>query len=137
MGALSASPLPSTFASRPYLERLFENTPRVPKSTPTDPAARRFFAEIGERIRDAREAKGWRREDLAHHMGLGFKSIQNYEQGAVRLTRITQLAEVLGVDPQWLLHGDRGLLEQLEDVNEQLRELRALVAQDSPESAQG
>lgn len=132
MSALSTARQATTFASRPYLENLFGEQQRVPKSAPTDPALREFMLEVGERVRGAREQKGWRREDLAQAMGLGFKSIQNYEQGRVTLNKVSQLGEVLGVDPRWLLHGERALLESLEDVRGLVLELRdSLVGESS------
>ncbi len=137
MRTLPAAPGSITFSSRRYLESLLETQrPTVPKSTPADPAAREFLLEVGERIRDAREAKGWRREDLAHHMGIGFRSVQNYEQGSVSLSRISQLAEVLGVDPRWLLHGDRALIESIEEVVDDVRRLRQHLDREFPGSAE-
>ena len=94
---------------------------RLPAGKPTDPALREFHREVGARIRLAREAKGWRREDLALALGKGFKSVQNYESVRVPLELITELAEALDVEVRWLLHGEETeMLRLLQSTAEQV-----------------
>lgn len=117
MSALSAALAPVTFQAGPYLEHVLEEAAAgVGDRKSEEQAKAEFFREVGGRIRAAREAKGWNRERLAQEMGLGFGSISNYERGEVALDRVDELASVLGVDARWLLHGDRRLLEALEQV---------------------
>jgi transcriptional regulator with XRE-family HTH domain len=99
---------------------------------PTDDAIRVFFREVGLRIREAREAKGWRREDLALAVGVGFKSIVNYETGTPTLGQVTRLAEVLGVDARWILHGDTELPERVAALQDQVERIAVLLGESTP-----
>lgn len=137
MVSLSAAPSDASVTSRRYLKSLFGEPVdggHMAKSKPSDPALDDLLREIGDRIRASREANGWSREEFTQRTGLGWRTLQNYENGGVRLSRISQLAEVLGVDPRWLLHGDRGLQEQLEEQRELLARLEAAVLREPPES---
>ena len=52
-------------------------------------------------IQRAREAKGWRRSQLARHLGVSWRVVHYWETGRLpRAEHLTRLAEVLGVD--WL-----------------------------------
>lgn len=64
---------------------------------------------IGDRVRHLRTLKEWSQSDLAREIGDPVKpqSIQQLEAGEVAHPRyIYRLAEVLGADPEWLLHGE-------------------------------
>ncbi|MFG1205619.1 helix-turn-helix domain-containing protein [Xanthobacter flavus] len=65
-------------------------------------------AQIGSRIRSRRMQLGISQEKLGEALGLTFQQIQKYEKGVNRVSgaRIVQLAEILQVQPQWLLMGD-------------------------------
>lgn len=61
---------------------------------------------IHDRIRIARTAKGLSQTDLAELMGLRPQSIQQWEAStSPRRERLERLAEVLGVDTQWIQFG--------------------------------
>jgi XRE family transcriptional regulator, fatty acid utilization regulator len=67
---------------------------------------------FGQRLRQRRLLKGWRQVDLAREAGMsksGERSIQDWERGfsSPRVGgRIVRVAEVLGVEMQWLLWGE-------------------------------
>jgi len=103
----------------------------------SDQASLEFFDEMSARIVDARRAKGWRTEDLAAALGLGYKATYNMEHGVVSMHNVTRLAQALDVDARWLLHGVTADQARLATVVEQLmrqtQDLRSLLG-DDPES---
>lgn len=63
------------------------------------------YAEIaGARIRQAREAAGLERDDLAERIGVGYSTIANYEQGTryPKPNHLSKLAKVLGMPVGYL-----------------------------------
>lgn len=58
-------------------------------------------AEIGFRIRQARQKKGLSQKDLAAHLGISFQQLYKYEQGINRISpvRLAILSDVLGLEP--------------------------------------
>lgn len=67
---------------------------------------------MGQRFREAREAKGWTREKLAEKMGLSAQFIADFELGnsGIRLERFATLCQLLNVDAHTALFGE---VEQL------------------------
>lgn len=64
------------------------------------------MATTGERIRDARKARGMTQKELADKVGVKFSAIHKYETGLiVNLKRdtISALAKALDVTPSWLM----------------------------------
>ena len=63
--------------------------------------------EFGQRVRQARLARGWTQEDLSHATGLATVQVSRVERGVreVRLTTILRLVDALGVPPDELLLG--------------------------------
>ncbi len=61
--------------------------------------------ELGQRIQQARRAKGWTQEDLAHHAGLDFSYVNQLENGKRNpsLSTIYKIAAALGVPLKDLL----------------------------------
>lgn len=58
--------------------------------------------ELGRRIRAARERKGWTQQELGAAVGVGLRTVGNWERGAsVPRNRLGKLVEVLGpgIDP--------------------------------------
>jgi transcriptional regulator with XRE-family HTH domain len=77
-------------------------------------------AEVGQRIREARLAKGWTHEELARRMNANWRTVQRWQKGELpRLSRLVQLAEVLGVP--------EGYFIEAEDSVATLNDLRARV----------
>jgi transcriptional regulator with XRE-family HTH domain len=70
-----------------------------------DRAVKRF----GANVREARKAKGWTQEELAHESGLAPVQISRIERGVreIRLTTLVQLLAALDVSPDRLLDGLR------------------------------
>ena len=60
---------------------------------------------LGERLREARERRGWRPEDVAVALRRSASAIVAYEHGSrvPRADVLAQLAQVLGVSADWLL----------------------------------
>ena len=86
------------------------------------------MATTGERIRDARKARGMTQKELAEKVGVKFSAIHKYETGLiVNLKRetISALAKALDVSPSWLMCIDDKTAAQEDDgLNEYLEMLR-------------
>ncbi|MEW7976582.1 MAG: helix-turn-helix transcriptional regulator [Candidatus Sedimenticola endophacoides] len=62
---------------------------------------------LGQRMRFKRVEKGWTQEQLAMRAGTNQAVIQKIENGkSLRPRKIDQIAEVLSVNPAWLMFGD-------------------------------
>ena len=62
---------------------------------------------LGQRMRFKRLENGWTQEQLAANAGTNQAVIQKIENGkSLRPRKIDQIAEVLGVNPAWLMFGD-------------------------------
>ncbi len=63
---------------------------------------------LGDRIREARLARGFTQEALAKNFKVSRQSIVYWEKNQTRpfIDRFPRLAEVLGVDLHWLLTGE-------------------------------
>lgn len=68
---------------------------------------------IGERIRQARKAKGFSQSDLASRIGVSQPAIANWESGVHDPRRLTlaKLADALEAPLDWLAAGDRSSAE--------------------------
>jgi len=66
-----------------------------------------YYKRLGERLRKAREAKGWTQEYLAEKSGItpGFLSYLENGKRSGSLKVLVKLAEVLSLDPELLLGG--------------------------------
>ena len=62
---------------------------------------------VGARIRTRRLLRGMNQEALAIALGLTFQQVQKYESGANRVSasRLWDIAEVLGVTPEYFFSG--------------------------------
>src|SRR5437762_8606102 len=62
---------------------------------------------VGARIRTRRLLQGMNQEALAIALGLTFQQVQKYESGANRVSasRLWEIAEVLGVTPEYFFSG--------------------------------
>jgi transcriptional regulator with XRE-family HTH domain len=63
--------------------------------------------QLGERVRQLREARGWSQEGFAHEGGLGRSFAGAIERGEkdIRLSTLLKLARALGVSLSQLLKG--------------------------------
>lgn len=66
--------------------------------------SRHHALAIGARVRQAREAKRYEREQLALRSGITASSLRRIEHGAVlaRTSTLLRIAPMLGVDLDWL-----------------------------------
>ena len=86
--------------------------------------------EISERLREAREAKGWSQSQLANRLGISQQMYHPYEHGReLKSGMIIKLCAVLECSPNWLLGvketgmqlaPDSLLLKQLKQAFEKL-----------------
>jgi transcriptional regulator with XRE-family HTH domain len=62
---------------------------------------------VGERLRQLRERKALRQEDLAELAGVGKNTVNRIEKNRTEphMTTVRKLAEALGVDPAELVEG--------------------------------
>jgi len=69
---------------------------------------------------------------MAQLLGVTFGAYAKWEREGVPLERLSALADVLEVSPEWLLHGDSprlaDLQAQLEDLRGQIQTFLRLVA---------
>lgn len=68
--------------------------------------------ELGRRIKAARERKRWTQADLGREVGVGLKTVGNWERGAtVPRNRMGRLVELLGpgIDPEQDVQVTRGV----------------------------
>jgi transcriptional regulator with XRE-family HTH domain len=56
------------------------------------------YTDWGRRVREAREAKGWKQSDLAERVGLSQQAISFVERGVVRPTDETREAIAAALD---------------------------------------
>ncbi len=77
------------------------------KKTTASSRARPEQILLGERIANAREARGLSHKQLAYQMGVKKVTLEHWESGktAPRANRLNQLAGVLNVPLLWLLGG--------------------------------
>ena len=77
---------------------------------------------MGQRFRDAREAKGWTREQLAEKMGLSVQFITDLELGnsGIRLDRFAELCQLLNVNAHTALFGNVEQLPTLSNLETML-----------------
>ncbi|MBR2131793.1 MAG: helix-turn-helix transcriptional regulator [Oscillospiraceae bacterium] len=66
--------------------------------------------EMGKRLRQARESKGWTREKLAEEASLSVPFLADLELGntGIRLDRFKMLCELLDTSADYILFGDSG-----------------------------
>ncbi len=68
----------------------------------------KFMDSLGARLRRKRREKGWTQEQLAIKAGTNQAVIQKIENGkSLRPRKINEIAQVLDVNPAWLMFGDR------------------------------
>ncbi|MFL6389956.1 MAG: helix-turn-helix domain-containing protein [Terriglobales bacterium] len=77
------------------------------KGAAKKPESAAQLQQLGERVRQLREQRGWSQEGFAHEGGLGRSFAGAIERGEkdVRLSTLTKLARALGVSLSQLLKG--------------------------------
>lgn len=66
-------------------------------------------AERGDRIRSLRENLHLTQEAMADRVGLTLRGYQEWEAGGgIKWDNAKRLAKVAGVEPDWIMSGDRG-----------------------------
>lgn len=75
---------------------------------------------IGERMRDARKAKGLTQATLAEKVRLKRNTIANYETNNIEPSKrsVLDICAVLGINEKWLLTGEGEMLRQLSEDEE-------------------
>ncbi len=91
--------------------------------------------EMGQRFREAREAKHWSRELVAEKMGLSVQFITDFELGnsGIRLDRFAALCQLLNVNAHTALFGDVENLPRLCNLetmlaNRDIKDVQRVVA---------
>ena len=82
---------------------------------------------ITQRIQRAREESGLKQHELAEAMSVHPRTVQNWESEATPIVpwdRLDELAGLLGVTKQWLIHGDAE--ESSDELTEVLGGVRLL-----------
>ncbi len=67
-------------------------------------------ADVGEKIRARRLARGWSQTQLANALGITFQQVQKYEKGANRVSsgRLSQIAKALDAPVTFFFAGQHG-----------------------------
>jgi transcriptional regulator with XRE-family HTH domain len=79
--------------------------------------------EIGERIREARLARGWTHEELARRMNVNWRTVQRWQKGnPPRLQTLLRLADVLGLPHGYLVERTNSLAT-LSELSQRIDEL--------------
>jgi transcriptional regulator with XRE-family HTH domain len=79
--------------------------------------------EVGRRIREARLAHGWTHEELAHRMGVNWRTAHRWQTGQLpRLGTLLRLADTLGVPRSFLVDTEESAVI-LENLQARLDEL--------------
>ena len=130
MSALSAAPAPATFDSSAYLGALLgERTQGRMANRDRDQANEQFRRAVRGRVRSRREELEYSRDYMARLLDITAQGYAKWEREGVPLDRISALGEVLGVTPDWILHGDAPTLAALQA---QVLELSAWVRRLQP-----
>ncbi|HEY4474015.1 MAG TPA: helix-turn-helix transcriptional regulator [Candidatus Paceibacterota bacterium] len=94
--------------------------------------------KIGQRIREAREAKGLTQKQLGEYLGYSSMGISYFEQGVreMKISDIQRLASYFGKEPSYFLSAgltvfraektspDKGIVKSLDDFDKFLLERR-------------
>ena len=81
--------------------------------------ANAFLRTLGERVRYKRHQKGWTQDQLAMHADTNQAVIQKIENGkSLRPRKIDKIADVLDVNPAWLMFGDQDAIYLSDEAKE-------------------
>jgi len=99
----------------------------TPPLVSRDPFYVMFRKEIGGRIRARRVELGMSESELANALDVPEGAISQWEQGSLPWDRISELAEVLDVSPEWIVHGRDPIEVLLAELRAQMDEALALL----------
>ena len=127
MGALSAANPVATFDSSAYLGALLGERTQGRMARDRDPSNEQFRRSVRERVRSRARELGLNRDRMAQRLGITSQAYAKWERDGIPLDKLTQLAEVLEVSPEWILHGDSpslaGLQQQVSELADLVRRL--------------
>lgn len=91
-------------------------------------------AEIGARLKHARENSPYGQKEFADAAGVGLRTYQFWEQGrGVNRAGVDRIAKKCGIDGTWVWEGDGDRAEQLDRIEQKLdaiqSQLRGLTAE--------
>lgn len=89
---------------------------------------------ISRRLREAREAQGLTRDEMARMLKMHVRSMDAYENPKVHtipFEKMSEISEITGVSVSWILHGEEGpehlMLQTLENVVQVMENLTQRV----------
>jgi transcriptional regulator with XRE-family HTH domain len=66
--------------------------------------------EVGQRIREARLARGWTHEELARRVGVNWRTVQRWQKGnPPRLAKLVELADLFGLPHAYFVEPEDSL----------------------------
>ncbi|MCI0438722.1 MAG: helix-turn-helix domain-containing protein [Chloroflexi bacterium] len=85
--------------------------------------------EIGKRLREAREGRGWSPEVAAAQLGIEVSDVLGWEsaEGTLYADDVPRVAEAYGMSISWLLEGELSEQEWRERLSRMSREQRAFL----------
>lgn len=97
--------------------------------------------QVGARLRQAREAKGWTHEEFARQAGVNLRTAQRWQQGVdgngrstlPRLAKLMDLADLFELPRSYFVEADdpattmSQILERLGGLEDEIRELRTAL----------
>lgn len=93
--------------------------------TPDSPAATLVKAQIGSRIVEWRDERGWSQEQCAGFLGITRDRLSKYERGARDVPSFVWVkVELLGGDLRWIIAGKKNPADKT-----QLREIKTRFSQ--------
>jgi transcriptional regulator with XRE-family HTH domain len=87
--------------------------------------------EMGDRIRELRESRGYKQQYVADYVGVSLRQYQFWQAGDNEPSQdnLEKLAELFGVTPQFILRGDTPSPLTSPSIEERLDEIREAISQ--------
>ncbi len=74
-----------------------------------------YMINWNQRITKAREAKGWKKSELALSVGVSNATVSDWESGVIKKLEggnLLKICDVLNISPRWLQFGEGEMVEQ-------------------------